>query len=132
MEHYLIKVIFYNVINGTGFYENNRKKYTYKVPKDVHLDVGDEVVVFVTGVADQKHHVVRVVNIDLDGRDTEFAYKWIVEKIDTVSYDERVAKDNEFKALVHKLMNRKKNKSLVEQLAEVATDEELEKLKKLL
>lgn len=132
MEHYLIKVVFYNVVSNVGYFEGNRKKYTYKVPKDVHLDVGDEVVVFVTSAADQKHRVVRVVNIDLDGRDTEFAYKWIVEKIDTVSYDERVAKDNEFKALVHKLMNRKKNKSLVEQLAEVATDEEIEKLKKFL
>ena len=130
MEHYLIKVKFYN--EQTRSTIENQKKYTYKVPKDVHVYVGDEVVVFVAARTEQKHHVVRVVNIDLDGRDTEFAYKWIVEKIDTVSYDERVAKDNEFKALVHKLMNRKKAKSLVEQLAEVATDEEIEKLKKFL
>lgn len=130
MEHYLIKVQFYN--EHTRETNVGQKKYTYKVPKDIHIDVGDEVVVYVASNAQQKHHVVRVINIDLDGRDTEFAYKWIVEKIDTVSYDERVAKDNEFKALVHKLMNRKKNKSLVEQFAEVATDDELEKLKKFL
>lgn len=130
MEHYLIKVQFYN--DRYGSINQISKKHTYKVPKDVHLDVGDEIVVHVGGNKDQKYWVVRVVNIDLDARDTEFAYKWIVEKIDTVRYDELLAKDKEFEALVHKLMNRKKNKTLVEQLAEVASEEELEKLKQFL
>lgn len=129
MNHYLINVKFYD---STGF-ANNSKKYTYKVPKDVHIDIGDEVVVFVSSNAkDQKHHVVRVVDKDLDAQDTEFQYKWIVGKIDTVAYDDLLAKDKEFKGLVQKLLNRKKNKSLVDQLTDVASEEELAKLKTFL
>lgn len=129
MNHYLINVKFYDCTGVT----NNSKKYTYKVPKDVHIDIGDEVVVFVSSNAkDQKHHVVRVVDKDLDAQDTEFQYKWIVGKIDTVAYDDLLAKDKEFKGLVQKLLNRKKNKSLVDQLTDVASEEELAKLKTFL
>lgn len=126
MEHYLIKVWFYT----NGMISNTAKKYTYKVPKDIHLDIGDEVVVIVGSHNDQKHHVVRVTEVDLDARDNDFQYKWIVQPIDTVTYEDRLVQEKEFKQLVTTLMNRKKNKSLVDQLSEVASPEELERLKK--
>lgn len=129
MEHYLIQVRFY--VEGSHIV--SQKKYTYKVPKDVFLNIGDEVIVHVpANHKDQKHWVVRIVDIDTEARDHEFQYKWIVSSIDTVSYEDLLVKDKEFKGLVNKLLNRKKNKSLVDQLADVATPEEMESLKKYL
>lgn len=78
---------------------------------------------------DRKNNVAKVVDINKESQDHGFKLKWIVQKIDDVSYRELCDKEREYKALVNKLMNRKQNKSIIEQLAEVADETELAKLK---
>lgn len=130
MEHYLIEVRFYD---DYGSFNPNSKKYVYKVPKDVHLDVSDEVVVRVdTNTRDRKYNCVRVVNVMKDEKDSEFKLKWIVQKVDEGSYFEKIQQEKEFKKLVNILNERRRKASLVELMRDVATPEELEKLKKFL
>lgn len=108
--------------------------YTYKAPKDVKLEAGDEVVVDApsTGltvvVVTQVHKTAK---IDLDA---PFRYKWIVGKVDRKAYDDRLAKDDAITEKVEELQRAAQQARAVETLmGELNLDKEgLEALLKTL
>jgi hypothetical protein len=91
------------------FDENNfpgtLKKYTYKTLEKV--EIGDKVLVdspssgfTVTTVSD----VLSPMEIDFE---VKYKYKWIVQVIDTVNYDQMVAVEKDLLALVNKSKNKR-------------------------
>lgn len=70
--------------------------FTYKAPKAFNLATGDKVIVDspTNGLT-----VVTVVNVHQYGDiniDAPFDYKWIVQKVDTSGYHERLNREKEF------------------------------------
>lgn len=102
----------------------SNKAYTYKVPKDVVLDLEDKVVVCVSNDPDTAWElkITTVIKIDRDLEALEegsINYKWIVGRSDEIlaKYKENIAKDNKLKQGVAKLEQALERVSLRQQLA---------------
>lgn len=102
----------------------NEKMYTYKVPLDIDVKVGDALIVnppggykivIVTAVHDQPR-------INPDAR---YEYKWIVGKIDDTAYKIRVANEETVKRMVELREHQKKVQAHIDAVGLSAEDVEL-------
>lgn len=96
--------------------------YTYKVPKDLKVEVGDEVVVDApsTGMT-----VVVVTNVHGTARidiEAPFRYKWVVAKVDREAYDGLLAKDDAVSEKVEELQREAQTRALETLMTELNLD----------
>lgn len=85
-----------NMHDGFGSVKSQSKTYTYKADLKDNIQVGDKVIV---DSPTKGLHVVTVANVDKTPRidvSAPFDYKWIVQKVDTTLYNERLKKEEEF------------------------------------
>lgn len=105
-DYYTVQVHFC----GTSIHSGSEKAYTYKVHKDVEVQLTDRLVVCVPNQLDavQELKVVRVVSINHEPgieEDVGLQYKWIVGKLDDIisGYKVNIEKDQKLKRAVAKL-----------------------------
>ena len=113
LQH-LISLLQSNYYTAKFRYLNGSKPYTFKVPNDISLEVGDNCVV----VCSLGFTVVRVLSIDeapdID-IDADFQYLWIVQKIDPSAYYERAERETRIRRQLTELEKRKQQRSIFEQ-----------------
>jgi len=117
-DYYTINVIF-DVENDTGVRKNPSTRYTYKVPQDIKLEIGDRVVVMPQAGNLKSPTVVEIHENPQIEEDTGFNFKWIVGKYDDiiVNYVENMERDTRLKKAVAKLEQKLEQISLRKQLA---------------
>lgn len=122
-DFYTVQVIFVdNVYPSPKPPGESKKRYTYKVPKNLKVEIGDSLLVCKHEVSEVAAlNVVQVVSINLEPEidgDAPFNYKWVVDRLDSVlvKYNENIGKDNRLKKAVAKLENALQRVSLRKQL----------------
>lgn len=96
-------------------YQSSPRTYTYKVPLDAGIQVGDNCVVLV-------RDELKVVKIEVihaqPSIDTSSAinYKWIVSKVDRTAYDAQREKEQQFLKLMQDMERARVRDSLAEAL----------------
>lgn len=97
------------------FAEGNGKLYTYKAPNDLELKEFDIAVVYASG----QYKVVTVMDVDvvpvLD-LDAEYDYRWIVQKVDTDAYEERLEREKQFEQLLLQIERKKQQRAIRDEL----------------
>lgn len=109
------------------------KMYTYKVPNEINFVIDDFAVVRVEG-KDPQIKIVKVFEVNQGNaceQDAPFKYKWVIQKVELETYQQRLDNDKILTAIVAELKNRKLRQSVFDELSSVATPEEMEKIKKL-
>lgn len=103
------------------------KDYTYKLPLDMGVNVGDHVVVEVNG----EYKVVLISTIhpepEIDIR-APYALKWVVSKVDTTRYQDQMAREQQALEHLQKQERATAKKRAIEQLMGLVDAEELKKI----
>lgn len=104
-DFYTVSVVFDNEEDAQY---RTLKEYTYKVPKDLNLEVNELIIVMVVSHKKETLKIVRVVSIHANTEiheDNGFKYKWIVGRYSDIMKDHiaNVARDNKLKIAVGKL-----------------------------
>jgi hypothetical protein len=89
------------------------QSYTYKVPKDADVKVGDYVVTYGErrGLC-----IARVVRVDEQPQidvDASFDYKWVVQKVDREGYEMRVKAESAFGDAIMQIERVKQRESML-------------------
>lgn len=118
-DYYTINVIFEADESTVQRARNPSTRYTYKVPQDIKLQIGDRVVVMPQPGVLKSPIVVEVHENPQIEEDTGFNFKWIVGKYDDMvaGYKENVERDQRLKKAVAKLEQKLEQISLRKQLA---------------
>lgn len=105
-------------------YATTERLYSYKVPKGQIFQPGDLVIAEMNGVL----RVLEVVVVDAEP-DLDFTisspYKWIIQKLDTTDYDERLRAEKEFLMRMTQLEQNRRQRELRDQfMQQYRLDEE--------
>lgn len=83
-----------------GDKESEPESWTYKVRKDMGIQVDDAVIVDSPSNGLQIVRVVAVHDTPQIDLDAPFEYKWVIQKIDRAEHDAQVAKEHEFNQMM--------------------------------
>lgn len=121
------KILLFQEYN-TCTVEIDRNTYTYKVPLDINIEVGDYVVV-PCGETIKVEKVVAF-NEPLDVT-INCIFKWIVQKVDVDAYKERCERDKKMDEIIRHAGAKKLKQELKEQIQACLPEEELKLLESL-
>lgn len=111
-----IGVVFDRPEDPHNFKAKGVRVYTYKVPKDMELRVGDSVVVEVGS----EYKVVTVVEVhefpQIDYTQSSIRYKWVVSKVELAQYNRLQEHDKIIRHNLRLLAHSNQRNSLVAQL----------------
>lgn len=100
---------------------NNPEGYTYKVPNNVELKVGDLVVVkspfkgFTVAAVCEVHEFPEIEN------DQGYSYKWIANKVEVDAYEERCEKEYEITRKLYQLRKAQERKTIWKEFEKAIT-----------
>lgn len=109
-EFYTIDAVFQNRDGSLG-----AKHYTFKVPKDLELSRGDQVVVEARGIF-QIAEVAQVHKYAKIDYDSAFTYKWVVQRVDVERYEKIQSFEETFQQKLEEVLRRHREKQLLETL----------------
>lgn len=109
-EFYTIDAVFQNRDGSLG-----AKHYTFKVPKDLELSRGDQVVVEARGIF-QIAEVAQVHKYAKIDYDSAFTYKWVVQRVDVERYEKIQSFEEAFQQKLEEVLRRRREKQLLETL----------------
>lgn len=96
----------------------NLKQYTYKVPSNMELKIGDIAVVKVG----TEFKCVTITDVhetpQIEYNNNSIDYKWIVSKVDTYAYNELLLQEKEIRHNLRMLSSRKQKQNILAQLQE--------------
>lgn len=113
----------YNIDDLEGSFS---KRYTFKVLNDMNVKVGDICVVQTSG-----YSLVRIINVHDEPNinlDSEFDYKWVVDKVNLERYKNIITVEKEMLKQLNAIEAKKRRQEVLEGLKGLHSDE-LTKLK---
>lgn len=105
--------------------QGDTKTYTYKVPKQLELEVGDKVIVNSPRNGFTVVTVAAIGNAEDMDLEAAFQYKWIAGRVDTEAYFAQVEADREKTAIVKELQRKAKLRAKIKELVGSLDDSEV-------